>query len=85
VTQITNPPGLVANAALQEQMQSRSARALADDGSEQARVARRTELTDDLEAAAIRLRDAELEQRAAGKAYREALEAFNRFVAPVSE
>jgi len=58
-------------------------RALADDSSEAYRVARRTELTDALEIAAVRLRDAELEKRAAGKAYAEALEAFNRFVAPV--
>lgn len=36
-----------------------------------------------LEAAAIRLRDAELAKIAAGKEYAEALDAFNRFVAPV--
>lgn len=36
-----------------------------------------------LKLAAIRLRDAEIERQAAGKAYAEALEAFNRAVAPV--
>jgi hypothetical protein len=54
------------------------------DNSEASKLIRRTELTDGLEAAAIRLRDAELERRAAGKAYNDALEAFNRFVAPLA-
>ena len=43
----------------------------------------RNRLAADLESAAIRLRDAELEKQAAGKAYGEALKAFNEFVAPV--
>lgn len=40
-------------------------------------------LVADLKAAAIRLRDAELAKQKAGKEYAEALDAFNRFVAPV--
>lgn len=43
----------------------------------------RDQLTRALAAAAVRLRDAELEKRAAGRAYAEALEAFNRHAAPV--
>lgn len=46
------------------------------------RIDKRDPLVDALEAAAIRLRDAELEKQAAGKAYAEALDAFNKFVAP---
>ena len=40
---------------------------------------------DALKSAAIRLRDAEIEVRAAQKAYGDALQAFNRFVAPVPQ
>lgn len=60
-------------------------RAIAADGSEAFRVQQRNALVDDLEAAAIRLRDAELENRAAQLAYKATLEAFNRFVAPVEK
>lgn len=43
------------------------------------------ERVDDLRLAAIRLRDAELEVKAAQAGYRDALQAFNRHVAPVPE
>lgn len=43
---------------------------------------RRERLVQALESAARTLRDAELAKQAAGKAYAQALDAFNRFVAP---
>lgn len=63
--------------------QAESPIATCDSMSAMVRTEQRNRLAADLESAAIRLRDAELEKQAAGKAYGEALKAFNEFVAPV--
>lgn len=71
------PSGLDSGAAIAAKLES---------GELQPTRAGRMELDLHVEAlagAAQRLRDAELEVRAAQKAYGEALQAFNRFVAPV--
>jgi hypothetical protein len=51
---------------------------------EQDRLQQRNALVEDLEAAAIRIRDAQIEVEAAREGYRVALDKFNRFVAPVT-